>query len=318
MKLCLVGPGCKPIPPTGWGAVESIVWDYYTELIKRNMDVTIINDPNLNQVLRRIVAEEYTHVHIMYDDHVVLAPYLAQYSDPKIKVFYTSHYAYLTHTELPNMPYFHTIFNHVLACPNMHILAISEPIRQVYIKHGYPKDRVRVLHNGASARLFAYIELPKRSERTLYLGKIEARKRQYLYQGIPSIDFVGNFHDSSFDQTHPHYLGEWTRDTLYHHMSHYGNLALLSDGEADPLVVKEALMCGLGVVLSECSGANLDLKDYITIIPNERLEDIAFVEQEIIRNREISVSKRDEIRQYGLSVFSWSTIVDRYLNMLYS
>jgi len=314
MKLCLIGPGCKPIPPSGWGAVESIVWDYYTELKKRNMDVTIINDPNLNQVLRRIVAEEYTHVHIMYDDHVVLAPYL----DPKIKVFYTSHYAYLTHPGLPNMQYFHTIFRHVLGCPKMHILAISEPIRQVYLKHGYPADRVRVLHNGASAQLFSYADFPKKGDRTLYLGKIEARKRQYLYQAIQSIDFVGNFHDSSFDPSNPHYLGEWTRDTLYQHMSHYGNLALLSDGEADPLVVKEALMCGLGVVLSECSAANLDHKDFITIIPTERLNDIAFVEQEIIRNREISVSKRQEIRDYGLTMFSWSTIVDRYLNMLHT
>jgi glycosyltransferase involved in cell wall biosynthesis len=313
MKLCLVGPGCKPIPPVGWGAVESIVWDYYTELKKRDIDVTIINDPNLNQVLRRILAEGYTHVHIMYDDHVVLVPYL----DPNIKIFYTSHYAYLTHQGLHHMQYFHTIFRHVLSCPTMHILAISEPIRQVYLKYGYPEDHVRVLHNGANADMFSYME-PTQRDRTLYLGKVETRKRQYLYQSIQSIDFVGNFHDSSFHQNHPHYLGEWTRDHLYQNMTHYGNLALLSDGEADPLVVKEALMCGLGVVLSECSAANLEDKDFITVIPNTRLEDIAFVEQEIIRNREISLSKRDEIREYGLTVFSWSTIVDRYLNMLHS
>ena len=28
MKICLVGPGIMPIPPTGWGAVESLMWDY--------------------------------------------------------------------------------------------------------------------------------------------------------------------------------------------------------------------------------------------------------------------------------------------------
>jgi glycosyltransferase involved in cell wall biosynthesis len=314
MKIALIGPGCKPIPPVGWGAVESIVWDYYTELKKRGIHATLINDPNLNQVLHRILTEDYTHVHIMYDDHVVLVPYI----DRRIKVFYTSHYAYLTHPGFQNMQYFHTIFKHVLECPTMNILAISEPIRQVYIQYGYPKEHVRVLHNGASSQLFSYTEVPTRGDRTLYLGKVEVRKRQYLYHGIQSIDFVGNFHDSSFDQNHPHYLGEWTRELLYQKMSHYGNLALLSDGEADPLVVKEALMCGLGVVLSECSAANLQNRDFITIIPNQRLEDIAFVEGEIIRNREISVSKRDEIRQYGLKVFSWSTIVDRYMNILHS
>ena len=143
MKIALIGPGCKPIPPVGWGAVESIVWDYYTELKKRGIHVTLINDPNLNHVLHRILTEDYTHVHIMYDDHVVLVPYI----DRRIKVFYTSHYAYLTHPGFQNMQYFHTIFKHVLECPNMHILAISEPIRQVYIQYGYPKERVRVLHN---------------------------------------------------------------------------------------------------------------------------------------------------------------------------
>jgi glycosyltransferase involved in cell wall biosynthesis len=311
MKIGLVGPGYKPIPPTGWGAVESIVWDYYTELTRRGLDVTIINDPNLNQVLHHLLTAGYTHVHIMYDDHVVLVPYLKN-----VKVFYTSHYAYLTHPGFQNMQYFHTVFKHVLKCPSMTILAISEPIRQRYIQYGYPKDHIRVLHNGARSDLFSYTEDPIKKARSLYLGKIETRKKQYLYHSIDTIDFVGNYHDSSFDVTRSNYLGEWTKDVLYQEMTHYGNLVLLSDGEADPLVVKEALICGLGVVLSECSSANLAIKDFITLIPDNRLNDLAFVEKEIIRNREISLSKRDEIREYGLTVFSWSNIIDHYLKIL--
>ena len=27
MKIVLIGPGIMPIPPTGWGAVEILVWD---------------------------------------------------------------------------------------------------------------------------------------------------------------------------------------------------------------------------------------------------------------------------------------------------
>lgn len=312
MKLCLVGPGYKPIPPTGWGAVESIVWDYYIELKKRNVDVTIINDPNLNKVLHHILTSDYTHVHIMYDDHVVLVPYL----DKEMKVFYTSHYAYLTHPEFDTMHYFHTVFKHVLENPIMDILAISEPIRQVYIKHGYPANLVRVLHNGARSDLFQYTLQPEKKDRSLYLGKIETRKRQYLYPSIDTIDFVGNFHDSSFDTKHPHYLGEWTKDVLYQEMTHYGNLVLLSDGEADPLVVKEALMCGLGVVLSECSSANLETNDFVTLIPDAKLHDLAFVENEIRRNREVSLSKRQDIRDYALRKFSWLSIVDTYMKIL--
>ena len=32
MKIALVGPGIMEIPPKGWGAVESLIWDYATEL----------------------------------------------------------------------------------------------------------------------------------------------------------------------------------------------------------------------------------------------------------------------------------------------
>ena len=312
MKICLVGPGYKPIPPVGWGAVESIVWDYYTELKNRKVDVTILNDPDLNKVLHHILNTKYTHVHIMYDDHIVLAPYL----DKEMKVFYTSHYAYITHPGFQHMQYFHNIFKHVLQCPTIHILAISEPIMQVYLKYGYPKDRIQVLHNGARSDLFSYTDEPLKKDRSLYLGKIEPRKRQYLYQNIKSIDFAGNYHDSSFNQKHPHYLGEWKKEILYQEMTHYGNLVLLSDGEADPLVVKEALMCGLGVVLSECSSSNLDARDFVTIIPDDKLNDLEFVEKEIIRNRVISLSKRPEIRLYGLNVFSWSTIIDEDMKII--
>ena len=151
------------------------------------------------------------------------------------------------------------------------------------------------------------------------MAKIETRKGQYKYQSIPSIDFVGNYQDSDFNRSSKQYLGEWTKQTLYSNLSHYGNLVLLSDGEADPLVVKEALLCGLGVVLSECCSSNLDLsKDYITVVPQDKLTDITFVNQAIETNRKISNQKRHEIRKYGLQVFSWNTIINKYINIICS
>jgi hypothetical protein len=32
MNFALIGPGILPIPPDGWGAVESLIWDYSLEL----------------------------------------------------------------------------------------------------------------------------------------------------------------------------------------------------------------------------------------------------------------------------------------------
>ena len=112
-------------------------------------------------------------------------------------------------------------------------------------------------------------------------------------------------------------MGEWNKDKLYSNLSHYGNLVLLSDGEADPLVVKEALISGLGVVVSECASANLDLsKEFITVIPNDKLTNISYVNDEIMKNREISIIQRKQIREYGLKVFSWKNVINKYNELI--
>ena len=49
--IVLVAPGYKPFPPNGWGAVESIVWDYYENLLRRNIDVKIVNRANPNDII---------------------------------------------------------------------------------------------------------------------------------------------------------------------------------------------------------------------------------------------------------------------------
>jgi glycosyltransferase involved in cell wall biosynthesis len=314
MKICIVGPGYNPIPPDGWGAVESVIWDYYINL-KSEHDITIINNKDLNQVIHQVNAVDYDLVHIMYDDHVIITPYLKC-----TKIFYTSHYAYITHPtfETSQSWYFHNVFKHALLNKErIYLNVISSSIKDIYVKYGFPSNRINILHNGAREDAFHYHTQPLYANKSIYLAKIEERKKQWIYQTLNNIDFVGNYHNSNFDITKPHYLGEWTKDVLYKNLSNYVNLVLLSDGEADPLVVKEALICGLGVVISECASANLDLtKDFITVIPNGKLLDLNFVDNEISKNRLISVKKRDEIREYGLKHFSWKSIIDTYNKLI--
>ena len=316
MKVCLIGPGYKPIPPKGWGAVESVVWDYYINLKDNGISVNIINNKNLQEVINDINRNNYDIVHIMYDDHIIIVPYI----QIDCKILYTSHFAYITH---PNFQqqfnyYFKNIFSNVIAYKDrIFICAISEKIKQIYIKYGFPGNKIYITHNGARSDAFKFIESPQKYNRSIYLAKIEERKKQYLYQSIEDIDFVGNYHNSPFDCHRSNYLGEWNKDTLYNSLSSYGNLVLLSDGEADPLVVKEALICGLGVVVSECSAANIDEnKDFIDIVPNNKLNDLAYIENIIRKNRIISVENRNTIREYGLSTFSWENLVNRYIQIL--
>jgi len=315
MKIILIGPGCKEIPPKGWGAVESVVWDYYHNLRNKH-DVEIINTSDQNEIIKLCNEKNADVVHIMYDDHIVVAPYL----NCK-KIFYTSHYAYITQPNFRenNVGYFHNIFLKVIEHQKLiTINAISQEIADVYRKYGF-NGTINVVRNGARDDVFEFVHNPLFPNKSVYVAKIEYRKRQYIYQSLPNLDFVGNYHNSPFDTKNPNYLGEWDKETLYKNLTDYGNLVLLSDGEADPLVVKEALMAGLGVVVSECSKANLDLKkDFISVIPNDRLDDLEYVNNIINKNREISVQKREEIREYALQVFSWSKIIGEYDNLLNS
>ena len=316
MIIGLIAPGFKPLPPQGWGAVESIVWDYYENLLKRNIDVHIINQSNPNNIVTECNSKKYDIIHIMYDDYICVTPYL----NCK-KILYTSHFAYITHPSfnINYAHYYNGIFKKVIEYQHLiHANVISEDIKQIYQKHGFScSNNIKVICNGAREDLFKYSENPMFPNKSIYLAKIELRKRQYKYQNIPNIDFVGNLFNSTFNSTNPNYLGEWDKPKLYENMTEYANLILLSEGEADPLVVKEALIAGLGVVISECASANLDLsRDFITIIPNAKLDDIDYVTMEIEKNRRISIQKRSEIRKYALKHFAWNKIIDNYLELI--
>jgi glycosyltransferase involved in cell wall biosynthesis len=311
IKIVLIAPGYMPLPAPGWGAVERIVWDYYEILKQRGYNVHIVNEANPNIMVHKCNELNPTIVHIMYDDHIIIAPYLACK-----RIYYTSHYAYITQPEFEkkHAHYFANIFQRVIQYRDLiTINAISEEIKNVYVNYGFPDKKINVIRNGAREDNYLYTNQPLKGDKSIYLAKVEWRKGQYKYQSLPQIDFIGNFHDSPFDKTHLNYLGEWSKDQLYEHLSDYGNLILLSEGEADPLVVKEALMAGLGVVVSECSAANLDrTKPFITVIPNAHLNDLVYVQSAIAENRQRSLTCRADIRQYALEHFAWNKIIDEY------
>ena len=52
---------------------------------------------------------------------------------------------------------------------------------------------------------------------------------------------------------------------------------------------------------------------FVTVIPDDKWNDIEYVEQELKKNREISITMRKEIRQYGVDNFSWQKLVKTYV-----
>ena len=67
MNIALVGPGIMEIPPKGWGAVESLIWDYATELGELGHEGTIINTPDRIQIIRELSEEKYDFIHVPTD-----------------------------------------------------------------------------------------------------------------------------------------------------------------------------------------------------------------------------------------------------------
>ena len=107
-------------------------------------------------------------------------------------------------------------------------------------------------------------------------------------------------------------MGEWKKETLFQKLTEYGNLVLLSDCEAHPLVVAEAFSAGLGVVLSEWATANLDLnRKFISVVPEDMIYNTKYIEHKITQNREYSIHNRQEILDYAKE-FEWTRILTDY------
>ena len=308
MKISIIGPGYTQIPPVGWGAVEILIWDMSQALKELGHEVQIINTTNPNEMIHNMCQFSPDFVLIEYDDYVVLCPYI-QYP-----CAVTSHFGYIEQLHKDG-GYKQRVFDQfALIKPN--VFGLSDGIIDVYRNlAGIPEEKLFVTPNGVNLDTFRKTLNPQHGDRSVYLAKVDHRKRQWLFQNIESLYFAGNIDPSSqgrFDETSKNYLGEWSKKKLHHELTEYGNLVLLSDGEAHPLVCMEALSAGLGVVVTEWGKANLDLdKDYITVIPESRIEDIDYIERSIIENREISLQNRKDILEYS-EHFDWKKVISEY------
>ena len=302
MKISIIGPATQ-IPPVGWGAVESLIWDYSVNLKKEGHDVDIINIANPKEIIKRVNEFSPDFVHIQYDDWIVLYPYI-QYP-----CACTTHFAYIERPDMMNG------YGQIFSAFQIHkpnVFCLSEGIKRIYsLIGGIPDEKTYVTPNGVNNKNFTYKDEPKYPDRSIYLAKIDYRKRQHMFQSIDSLWYAGNLADNNFDRN-KNYLGEWQKETLYKELTDYGNLVLLSDGEAHSLVIMEAFAAGLGVVISEFAKANLDLdKDFITLIPEDKIDDIQYVEYAIKENREYSVAHRDEILEYAQN-FCWKNVIKKH------
>lgn len=313
MKIALIGPGIMPIPPDGWGAVESLIWDYALELEELNHEGTIINTQDWNEIINYLNEDQYDFAHLHYDAFYPIMDRIAEETNIS-KLAISSHYPYIDQPHMHQRDGYDRIFNWIINNKKYYIFCISKKDYQTFKNAGADESRLILSENGANHKRFVYRSEAAKPDHSLYLGQIYHRKKQWIYQCIDSIDFVGqNTGSTSFDPN-INYLGEWTDDYKREHFTDYGSLVLLSDGEnGTPLVVKEAMINGLGVVISKYAAHDLpDNLPFVTVIPDDKLEDTLYVEQKIKENREISIGMRDDIRQFAIDNFSWESLVKLY------
>ena len=211
MKIVLIGPGVTPIPPIDNKAYacEALIWDYYQILNSyEDIECHIINEKRNNDMIKKTNDINPDIVHIMYDDHIVIADKLKSKN-----ILYTTHFAYITQPRIyRGQHYEKNILNPMLRVKDkIHIFAISKEIADFYSVKGVSRERLHVVNNGANTKEFKYTKEPKFKDRSICLGRVEQRKRQYLFQHNKSIDFVGNKVSSSFNTNIPNYIGSWTR-----------------------------------------------------------------------------------------------------------
>ena len=269
-------------------------------------DIQILNDSNPNKMLNQMHEFEPDFVHINYDDWVPLYPHI------KYPCACTTHFAYLNIDRRDMMgPYKERVFD-MFSLIKPVVFGLSDTVNRAYqYLAGIPQEKLFLNPNGVMLDNFRVTDDPKHSEASIYLAKIDHRKRQFLFQKIKSLYYAGNIAEDRFDQS-KNYLGEWKKETLFENLTEYGNLVLLSDGEAHPLVVAEAFSAGLGVVLSEWATANLDLnRKFISVVPEDMIYNTKYIEHKITQNREYSIHNRQEILDYAKE-FEWTRILTEY------
>lgn len=318
MKICLVGPGIIPIPPTGWGAVESIIWECANELSDLDHDGIILNTPDKNEIVSTIKEEQFDFIHIHYDVFCDMIPEIKKVS-PNSTIALSSHYPYINQFDKHRFDGYNKIFDWMVSNNNLfYNFCVSDKDLNAFKSKDVNENKLHLFKTGAQHRDIKKILNPKYKDRSICLGKIDRRKMQFLYQSIDSIDFVGPIGDPYNFDTQKNYMGEWTRKKIYDKIGEYSNIVLLSLGEnGTPLVIKESLISGLGVVTSEYCAHELDATlPFITVIPTDKLNDLDYVSKCLIENREVSISMRSQIIEYGIQNFSWEKLIKSYVETI--
>ena len=305
MKIALIGPGIMDIPPPKWGAVEMLIWDYALILKDLGCRVQIINTPDKDLIKFEVEHGHFDIVHLHYD---VFADIISDLVPLCKRVIASSHYPYINTPAMWGRDRYGENFPFLVENQDFHLFASSQKDIDTYIEFGAKKENTWLSKLGVRCDPYQFNEYAQ-FDRTLHFSQICDRKRQYILEGLNDIDIFGRREPGRFGGKH--YQGELEREVLNQAITNYSNFILLSEVEnTTPLVVKESLICGLGVVVSEAVAPELDTsKSFIDVIPEDKINDLEYIQSVVDHNKRHSRQIRREIRQYGIDTFGLENIL---------
>ncbi len=311
MKIALIASGYHPIPPIS-SSILTLIQGYKDFLEKEGHQIDIFNHQDVHLVIDKINSSNYDFVHLHNGGFVLDFSLSLQQ-----KFCFTSHAGHLLKQHQWDDS-FRQEFQYYLNTPG--IIALSPASKQLFLDAGYA-GYLSTQVNGINTTKINYQK--QGNGRAICLGWIQPRKQQRLLaeivDGNLAIDFVGPLDDLSFKEgLTTKYLGVWSSEEVFQHLTDYSCLILISDGEVAPLVVMEAMAAGLSVVVSISASANLHTQDFIRVVPDDILADTSsenkkniceLIKETINKNKLL----RPEINAYAIEHFDFSHITKNYI-----
>lgn len=312
-KLLVIGPGSVPIPPKGWGAVETIIHETIPVYLNSGFKVFLVNSKNILDYFKG--KRFQPDVILLHEDTAIRR---LRFLFPNIPIVLVTHYGLAAFPNLWGSSYRRAFRNFRYASK---IVCLSPEILRVF-KEYLPEGKLLLCPNGTN---FESSEDGSYENGLIYLGKVEPRKKQFeLYKYFKDADvnvtFVGEIQDDRViglmaqdPGAKKAFVGPWTRDLVAQNLPTFTGLLLLSEGEADALVLYEAQIAGLPIIVTPSAVGSQDLSlpwIYVHSLANPISEVTNFLKAINISNQSIA--------NYARSNYRWEHRIENLVKVLLS
>lgn len=164
MKICFIAPGEIEIPPNGWGALETVVWNQSQELKKLGHDIFVINQKSRDIAFNEIKKINPDIIHLHYGSHYELMPLF------NCRKIVTNHDG-----SFKNSAVFHdtVIRSYLYDCE---FFCLSEYEKRFFLNLGISPKKIKIMQNGVEYSKFNKKLEPAHPQKSICIGKIDAQK----------------------------------------------------------------------------------------------------------------------------------------------